>query len=112
MTIQEYIQQAPLEQQAHLKEIYQIIKAELPAATEKISYGMPTFYQTENLLHFAGMKKHLGFYPAPSAIQQFQEQLAPYKTSKGAVQFPYTKPLPQKLIQAMVIFRLQEINRK
>ncbi|KAF1297490.1 hypothetical protein BAU15_07180 [Enterococcus sp. JM4C] len=108
--ITDYIKSAPAEQQEYLEIIYQIAKETLPDATEKMSYGMPTFHQGENIVHFAGMKKHLGFYPTPSAISAFSEALSPYKTSKGAVQFPYTKPLPRTLIQEMIAFRKNELH--
>ena len=58
-----------------------------PEATEKISYRMPTFYLNGNLVHFAAFKNHIGFYPTPSAIEQFKKQLAVYKQGKGSVQF-------------------------
>ena len=57
--IEEYINDAEQDQQPMLKEIYQLIKEMLPVeTTEKLSYGMPTFYLTENLVHFGAMKKH------------------------------------------------------
>nr|WP_125761362.1 DUF1801 domain-containing protein [Companilactobacillus hulinensis] len=87
--IEVYIDNAPEEQQDKLKQMYAILKDELPEATEKISYAMPTFYMDENVVHFAGFKKHLGFYPTPSAVLKFTDELKPYKTSKGAIQFPY-----------------------
>ena len=69
---------------------------------------MPTFYLNGNLVHFAAAKQHLGFYPTPSAIQRFSKELRPFKTSKGAIQFPYTQELPLSLIQEIVKFRVQE----
>ncbi|MGX7204585.1 iron chaperone [Enterococcus pingfangensis] len=108
--IEIYINDAEKEQQPLLKELYQLIKEIVPAeTTEKISYGMPTFYLKENLVHFGAMKKHLGFYPTPSVLTVFQEQLEDYKTSKGAVQFPYEQELPSDLIKKMVHFRLEEV---
>ena len=59
-------------------------------------------------MHFAAAKQHLGFYPTPSAIQRFSKELRPFKTSKGAIQFPYTQELPLSLIQEIVKFRVQE----
>lgn len=112
-TIKEYINDAEKDQQPMLKEIYQLIKEMVPPeTTEKLSYGMPTFYLTENLVHFGAMKKHLGFYPTPSAMEEFQEQLKEYKTSKGALQIPYTQELPRNLIKKMVRFRLKEVMEK
>ena len=108
--IEEYINKAEKDQQPKLKEIYQVIKETVPPETkEKISYQMPTFYLKENLVHFGAMKKHIGFYPTPSAMEAFEKQLKDYKTSKGAVQFPYDQDLPIDLIKEMVRFRLQEV---
>lgn len=37
---------------------------------------MPTFWQGENLVHFAVFKKHIGFYPGGEAIGAFAQRLA------------------------------------
>ncbi len=87
------------------------IKSAAPQATEKMSYQMPTFHLNGNLVHFAAYKKHIGFYPAPSGITAYQEELKIYKTSKGAVQFPIDKPLPLDLIKKIVKFRVAENSR-
>lgn len=94
--------------QPHLREMYAVVKATAPAATESIKYGMPTFEGKKNLVHFAAMKGHLGFYPTPSAIEHFAKDLAKYSTSKGCVRFPYDQPLPTSLITKMVKFRVKE----
>jgi uncharacterized protein YdhG (YjbR/CyaY superfamily) len=91
-----------------LSQIYLAIKQVAPDASEKMSYGMPTFYLNGNLVHFAAYKNHIGFYPAPSGISNFSEELKPYKTSKGAIQFPLDKPIPLDLIQKITAFRVQE----
>jgi uncharacterized protein YdhG (YjbR/CyaY superfamily) len=69
---------------------------------------MPTFYLHGNLVHFAAFKQHIGFYPAPSGIENFSAELAIYKTSKGAIQFPLDQPIPFDLIRAIVEFRVAE----
>lgn len=107
-TIKSYISAQRKEVQPVLNEIYEIIKAAAPDATEDIKYGMPTFVGNKNLVHFASAKEHLGFYPTPSAIAQFATGLAAYKTSKGAVQFPLNQKLPKSLITKIVRFRLKE----
>lgn len=106
--IDEYIADFPPETQTLLTEIRGIIARAAPEATEKISYAMPTFYLKGNLVHFAGYKNHIGFYPAPSGITAFQEELSVYKNSKGAVQFPLDRPLPKDLISRIVKFRAEE----
>ena len=107
-TIRSYISAQPKEVQPVLREIYTLIKAAAPRAREDIKYGMPTFVGKKNLVHFAVAKKHLGFYPTPSAITHFEKELAKYKTSKGAVQFPLDEKLPKALITKMVKFRVKE----
>lgn len=103
-----YISKYPEEIQKMLQELRQIIQESAPEATEKISYQMPTFYLNGNLVHFAVNKNHIGFYPAPSGIEAFEEALKPYKYSKGAIQFPFDKPIPYDLIRRIVKHRVEE----
>jgi uncharacterized protein YdhG (YjbR/CyaY superfamily) len=107
-TVDAYIASFPAETQAKLRELRATIQAAAPAAEEKISYGMPTFYLQGNLVYFAGWKKHIGFYAIPSANAAFADDLAAYTVSKGAVQFPLDQPLPVDLITRMVRFRVEE----
>ncbi len=107
-TIELYIRAQSKERQSVLREMYQIIKSVAPDAEEAIKYGMPTFVGNSNLVHFAAMKGHLGFYPAPSAIIHFVAELKNYSTSKGCIRFSYNEPLPKKLIDQIVKFRIKE----
>jgi uncharacterized protein YdhG (YjbR/CyaY superfamily) len=107
-SIDAYIALFPAEIQQKLQQIRAVIKQAAPEASEKISYQMPTFYLNGNLVHFAAFKHHIGFYPAPSGIENFNEELAMYKTSKGAIQFPLDKPIPFDLVRAIVEFRVAE----
>lgn len=111
-TIDEYISAFPSEIQALLEKMRLTIRKAAPHASEKICYRMPTFYLNGNLVHFAAFKHHIGFYPAPSGIDAFQDELGKYKTSKGAIQFPLDEPLPLKLVEAIVRFRVQENTNK
>jgi uncharacterized protein YdhG (YjbR/CyaY superfamily)/predicted GIY-YIG superfamily endonuclease len=107
-SIDDYIAQFPADVQNKLNELRCVINKAAPNAAEKISYGMPTFYLHKNLVHFAAFKKHIGFYPSPSGIEAFKDELSIYKTSKGTVQFPLDKPLPLDLITRIVEFRVAE----
>ncbi|MDD4912339.1 MAG: DUF1801 domain-containing protein [Sideroxydans sp.] len=106
--IDDYIATFPDEVQVILKKLRQTIRQAAPDATEKISYQMPTFYLNGNLVHFAAYKKHIGFYPAPSGIVAFQDELMKYKTSKGAIQFPIDAAIPHALVKKIVQFRVKE----
>ena len=91
-----------------LNQIRQIISSIAPEAKEVISYNMPAFKQNGIVVYYAAFSKHIGFYPTPSAINMFADELMGFKTSKGAVQFPFTEELPAELIRKMVIFRINE----
>lgn len=110
--IDEYISHFPGEVQKKLQEMRAAVREIAPDAVEKISYQMPTFYLNGNLVHFAAFKNHIGFYPAPSGIEAFEQELKSYKSSKGAVQFPLSQPLPMDLIRRIIEFRAEENRRK
>ena len=111
-TIDEYIAQFSGDVQAKLRAMREVIRAAAPDATEKISYQMPTFYLNGNLVHFAALKNHIGFYPTPSGIERFLDELITYRSSKGAVQFPLDQPLPLELVARIVQFRVGENMQK
>jgi len=106
--IDEYLSGYPEHVQRFLTQMRLTVKKAAPQATEKISYGIPTFALEGNLVHFAAFKNHIGFYPTPSAIAAFNKELSSYKCSKGAVQFPLDAPLPLTLVSRMVKFRVKE----
>jgi uncharacterized protein YdhG (YjbR/CyaY superfamily) len=109
-SIDAYITAFPQEVQAKLVEMRTIISETAPNSSETISYAIPTFdFMGKHLVHFAAFKQHIGFYPTASGIAQFARDLEPYKTSKGAVQFPLEQPLPEALIARIVRFRVTEI---
>jgi len=110
--VDEYIRSFPEEVQERLTAIRNVIRELAPQATERICMRMPTYdLNGKWLVHFAGFKKHIGFYPQPEGISAFKEKLSGYKTSKGAVQFPLNKPLPIDLIREIVSFRVNQQNK-
>ncbi|MHB8061138.1 MAG: iron chaperone [Ruminiclostridium sp.] len=111
-SIDEYISKFPPEIQEKLKTLRKVIKESAPDAEEKISYQMPTFVLHGNLVHFAAFKNHIGFYPTPSAIEEFRHELSEYKGAKGSIRFPLEKPLPYELISKIVKLRVTENIKK
>jgi uncharacterized protein YdhG (YjbR/CyaY superfamily) len=109
-SIDEYIAGFPQDVQMVLEEIRQAVRAAAPDAEETISYQMPTFrLQGHNLVYFAAFKKHIGFYPAPIGVAEFEQALALYGAGKGTLKFPLNQPMPFDLISKLVKFRAQEI---
>jgi uncharacterized protein YdhG (YjbR/CyaY superfamily) len=107
-TIDEYIRSCPAEVHEQLRAFRETVRKAAPRASEKISYGILGFYLDGNLVWFAAFKRHIGFYPGPGAIETFAEELTPYRTSKGAIQFPLDRPLPLALIRKIVTFRVKQ----
>ncbi len=106
--IDEYVAGFPDEVQAILQTIRMTIRTAAPDAEETIKYQIPTFTLKGNLVHFAGYKKHVGFYPGSNGIAEFKKELSAYKGAKGSVQFPLDKPMPYGLISKIVKFRVKE----
>ncbi len=107
-TIDDYICSFPNNIQNILEKVRQTIKKSAPEATETMSYQMPTFRLNGNLVHFAAFKNHIGFYPTPSGISKFKQEIAKYKNAKGSVQFPLDKEIPYDLISRITKFRVEE----
>ncbi len=106
--IAEYIGAAPQEAQKKLREMQACIRKAAPGATEGLKWGMPAFSYKRILVTFAAFKNHIGFYPTPSAVSAFAEDLAKFVTAKGFVQFPLQKALPLPLIRKITAFRVRE----
>ena len=112
-TIDEYISMFPEDVRTILKNLRQTIRDAAPEAQETINYQMPTFTLNGNLVHFAAFKNHIGFYPTPTGMEAFKDELSAYKGAKGSVQFPIDQPLPLPLIRRIVEYRVKEnLERK
>ena len=109
-TVDEYIAAQAEEVRPILNKIRKTIKKAAPKALEKISWSMPTFWQGENLIHFAAHKKHIGLYPGDLSRAPFTERLAPYQTKKGTIQLPLDKPIDYELIAEITSYRVSAVQ--
>ena len=107
-SIDEYIAGFPPDVRETLQEIRRTIRKAAPDAEEGVKYGIPTFTLQGNLVHFGAYQKHIGFYPTPTGLEEFKEELSAYEGSKGTVRFPLDKPIPFDLITKIVKFRVKE----
>lgn len=106
--VDDYLTGFPHDTRHLLENVRLTIRRAAPSADEKISYRIPTFALHGNLVHFAGYKNHIGFYPGSRAIAKFKKELAKFETSRGTVQFPLDRPIPTGLIRRIVEFRVRE----
>ena len=105
--IDAYINEQPDSVQLYLNQVRDKLREVLPDAEERISWRMPTYWKKFNIIHFAAFKNHIGIYPGSYAMEHFADRLTEYKTSKGALQLPYSKPLPLDLIAEIAIWNYQ-----
>ena len=111
-SVEEYLSWCSPEVREKLEQMRATILKAIPKAKEVISYRMPAYKTSEDLVYFAAAKKHIGFYPTNSGVSNFKKELNPYVTSKGAIQFPLDKPLPLKLIAEISLFRAAEAQKR
>lgn len=111
--IQAYLAKQEPETADRLLQIRDLVQDLCPQATERMCMGIPTFdLNGKWLVHYAGFKKHIGFYPDPETIEAFASELKGFKTSKGTVQFPLNRPLPLDLIQGMTLYRIRQLENQ
>ena len=109
-TIADYIKAQPDEVQPILHKIHETIRAEAPDATEKIAWHIPSYWQGENIIHFAAFKKTVNIYPGDLSLAPFVERLEGLLTTKGAVQFRYDMPVDYDLIAEITRYRVSSLN--
>lgn len=103
----DYIARLPETTQAQFLRLREIVRSAAPRdAIEIISYGIPALKQKKVLVWYAAFSSHVSLFPTGAVIQQFQDELKDYRTSKGTIQFPVDKRLPAPLIRKIVKARV------
>jgi uncharacterized protein YdhG (YjbR/CyaY superfamily) len=106
--ITEYINATPKAAQEKLREMRACIREAAPGAEESLKWGKPAFSYQRILVMFAAFKNHIGFYPTPSAVRAFADDLSEFVTGDNSIRFPLDKPLPLPLIHKITAFRVRE----
>jgi uncharacterized protein YdhG (YjbR/CyaY superfamily) len=92
-----------------LNKLRKTIKSAAPMAKEVISYSMPGYRFNGPPVFFAAHDKHCGFYGVSgSALEAFEKELKPFRTSSTTLHFWVDKPLPENLVKAIVRRRVKE----
>ncbi|MGJ8696755.1 MAG: iron chaperone [Verrucomicrobiaceae bacterium] len=108
-TIEEYIQDAPEEGQAHLRQLLAILTGVAPDAEQVMKWNTPFFIEPRFLFAFSAHKAHLNFTPNAGALEVFRDELQDFKTTQGSLQIPYRDPIPEDLIRRMAEHRVQTV---
>jgi uncharacterized protein YdhG (YjbR/CyaY superfamily) len=108
--VDEYLAGVPEPGRSTLTKVRAVIRSVAPAeTTEVISYGIPTFKYKRGLVAFAAFTDHCSFFPLGSSVlDSFQEELKPFRVSKGTLHFPLDKPLPDALLKKLVKARIAQ----
>ena len=82
----------------------------VPEAEQGISYGAPAFRLNGKVVAgFAAFKNHLSYLPhSGSTFPELGDEIANYKTSSGALQFPVDRPLPKSLVKQLIAVRRKQ----
>lgn len=109
-TVDAYIAKYPPAVQDLLQRVRDTIHSAAPDATERISYGIPTYTMGQNVIHFGAGKNHIGLYPGADGVLIFAEKTTAYRTSKGAIQLPLDAPIPYDLIREITEYRVRAVT--
>jgi uncharacterized protein YdhG (YjbR/CyaY superfamily) len=109
-TVDEYLATVRDDHRAALEKLRKTIKAAVPKAEECISYGVAAFrLNGKVLVGFGAGANHCTFFPMSGrTVQDHQDDLEGYETSKGAIRFQPDKPLPAGLVRKLIKARLAE----
>ena len=112
-SVADYLKAVPAAQRALLKKVRQTIRAAAPKATEVISYGIPGYKHYGMLVYFAAFKDHCSLFGVGTGLMKEHAQaLAPFKKSKGTIQFTVEKPLSLALVRTLVKARVVQNEAK
>ena len=113
-SVDQYIASQPETVQGVLERVRSTIRKAVPEAQEVISYQIAAYkLHGAAVLYFAAWKQHYSLYPAGSHVAAaFQDELAPYEVSKGTIRFPFSQPVPVKLIGRIAKFRAKEVAQR
>lgn len=112
--VRSYIAALPPDARRHLRKLREIAVATAPAAVEGFSYGIPVLrLGGKPLVWYASWKEHISLYPIGAKIRHaLASKLKDYKTSKGTVRFPLSKPVPVTLVRQLIKARIAEMQEK
>lgn len=110
-TFDEYLNHCDVVYHERLRQLRELVLTAVPEATERISWGLPTFYQDGSLLQIGACKNYIGFYPGVKAVNHFKKELMGYTTTKAAIHLPMNQALPEELLLRILFYNVED-NRK
>ena len=108
--IDDYLAALDEPKRSTLQQLRETILSVVPEAEQGIYYRMPAFWLNgKAIAGFAAFTTHLSYLPhSGSVISAMPEDVAHYKTSKGALQFAIDAPLPRALVERLIRVRIAQ----
>lgn len=112
-SVDEYLADLPADQRQLLQGLRERIARLVPEATQAISYGMPAFkLDGKFLLSYAGWKSHCSLYPlTDSFMASHADEIEPFDRTKGSLHFTPQKPLPDRVLDDLILARVADVRR-
>lgn len=109
--INAYLEKLEEPKRSTLEKLRKTILSIIPTAEQGLSYGAPVFrLNGKRIAGFSAAKAHLSYLPhSGNVTSTLAGELADYETSKGAVKFAVDKPLPKKIVRALISARRAEL---
>jgi uncharacterized protein YdhG (YjbR/CyaY superfamily) len=108
--VRSYLAGLPSADRATLEKLRKTILAAAPDAVDAISYSMPAFKVNGHaIVCYAAFKDHCSLFPMSMTVfDRFADELEPFRTGKGTLQFTREKPMPAALVTKIVKARVAE----
>ena len=108
--VDDYLASLDEPKRSTLRELRKTILEVLPEAEQGMSYGVPAFRLNGKVIAgFAAFKNHLSYLPhSGSVFPELRDEIANYRTSTGALQFPIDRPLPKSLVRKLITIRRRQ----
>jgi uncharacterized protein YdhG (YjbR/CyaY superfamily) len=116
--VDSYLATRPAEAQSNLARIRAAIHAAAPGAEERTDYfqmpgySYPGFDYDGMFAWFSFRKPHIRLHVRPPVIQNHNQELAAYPTTKAIVSFPMDKPIPVTLVKKLVKASIKAMKDK
>ena len=110
-----YLAGLPDDRRRALGELRQLIKATVPGARERISYGTSVIFALKrNPVGFLAHEKHLSFFiMSPELARAIRDEIGmTHRVSGATIQFSSERPLPASLVKRILQARLKEESDK
>ena len=107
--VEAWFDRVPQDQRIALLALREQIRALVPDATEKISYGVPTFVLDGSLVALNATKTGLSLITMrPGLLSGMGDQLDGVSWSGSTLRFTPSKPLPDDLVRTVIEARVEQ----